>query len=258
MPSCATAEIRDRRQVSVRILRHTPGSRPGHRHDFRRDDLCSLLAALRAAHSLAGQGICYRETRPSFLQAGHLTNCGTSSSNHERPHAQRILYRCCTVTVHHSSSWTSIPLAVAVSGSATLGSTRGSCGKVPGSVVRSFTTKVHHCCERLARAGGRIFDPLCDSFNGAIPASVSASRRGWFDSGLWGPDPLKIGVSPLAPPRTSLQEPRASELLGVTRPTLYDLLGKHSSDAAQFGKHGPRTVEDSLTLPPPADATQGG
>jgi len=35
---------------------------------------------------------------------------------------------------------------------------------------------------------------------------------------------------------------RAAELLGVTRPTLYDLLGKHSIDAAQFGKHGPHTV----------------
>jgi hypothetical protein len=95
-----------------------------------------------ASSAFAGRpGICYRETRPSLLQAGHLTNCGTSSSNHERPHSQRILYRCCMVTVPHSSSWTSIPQSVAVSGSATLGSTRGSCGKVPGSVVRSFTTK---------------------------------------------------------------------------------------------------------------------
>jgi len=30
---------------------------------------------------------------------------------------------------------------------------------------------------------------------------------------------------------------RAADLLGVTRPTLYDLLGKHSIDAAQFGRH---------------------
>src|SRR5258705_288865 len=30
---------------------------------------------------------------------------------------------------------------------------------------------------------------------------------------------------------------RAAELLGVTRPTLYDLLGKHSIEAAQFGRH---------------------
>jgi excisionase family DNA binding protein len=29
---------------------------------------------------------------------------------------------------------------------------------------------------------------------------------------------------------------RAAELLGVTRPTLYDLLEKHHIDAAQFGK----------------------
>ena len=36
---------------------------------------------------------------------------------------------------------------------------------------------------------------------------------------------------------------RAAELLGVTRPTLYDLLGKHSIDAAQFSRHGPEAVE---------------
>ena len=35
---------------------------------------------------------------------------------------------------------------------------------------------------------------------------------------------------------------RAAELLGVTRPTLYDLLGKHSIDAAQFGKNGPHAA----------------
>jgi two-component system, NtrC family, response regulator len=29
---------------------------------------------------------------------------------------------------------------------------------------------------------------------------------------------------------------RAAELLGVTRPTLYDLLQKHQIDAAQFGR----------------------
>ena len=28
---------------------------------------------------------------------------------------------------------------------------------------------------------------------------------------------------------------RAAELLGITRPTLYDLLSKHQIDAAQFG-----------------------
>jgi DNA-binding NtrC family response regulator len=29
---------------------------------------------------------------------------------------------------------------------------------------------------------------------------------------------------------------RAAELLGVTRPTLYDLLEKHHIDSAQFGR----------------------
>jgi two-component system NtrC family response regulator len=32
---------------------------------------------------------------------------------------------------------------------------------------------------------------------------------------------------------------RAAELLGVTRPTLYDLLGKHGIDPAQFGRNAP-------------------
>jgi len=31
---------------------------------------------------------------------------------------------------------------------------------------------------------------------------------------------------------------RAAEFLGVTRPTLYDLLEKHHIDAAQFGRPG--------------------
>jgi two-component system NtrC family response regulator len=44
---------------------------------------------------------------------------------------------------------------------------------------------------------------------------------------------------------------RASELLGVTRPTLYDLLGKHSIDAAQFGRNAPAgTAEEALLVPP--------
>jgi two-component system NtrC family response regulator len=38
---------------------------------------------------------------------------------------------------------------------------------------------------------------------------------------------------------------RAAELLGVTRPTLYDLLGKHSIDAAQFGRHAPQAAESA-------------
>jgi two-component system, NtrC family, response regulator len=43
---------------------------------------------------------------------------------------------------------------------------------------------------------------------------------------------------------------RAAELLGVTRPTLYDLLSKHSIDAAQFGKNGAQA-------PAPLDAAAG-
>src|SRR5215470_8345190 len=45
---------------------------------------------------------------------------------------------------------------------------------------------------------------------------------------------------------------RAAELLGVTRPTLYDLLGKHSIDATQFGKSGPHAAEPAGAAPPPA------
>jgi len=43
---------------------------------------------------------------------------------------------------------------------------------------------------------------------------------------------------------------RAAELLGVTRPTLYDLLGKHSIDAAQFGKGAPQPAEVAAAPPP--------
>jgi two-component system NtrC family response regulator len=50
---------------------------------------------------------------------------------------------------------------------------------------------------------------------------------------------------------------RAAELLGVTRPTLYDLLGKHGIDAAQFGRHGPPAA-DSAAPEPPADNAGGG
>jgi two-component system NtrC family response regulator len=42
---------------------------------------------------------------------------------------------------------------------------------------------------------------------------------------------------------------RAAELLGVTRPTLYDLLGKHSIDAAEFGKNGPHPSEPAGAVP---------
>src|SRR5215475_12659252 len=45
---------------------------------------------------------------------------------------------------------------------------------------------------------------------------------------------------------------RAAELLGVTRPTLYDLLGKHGIDAAQFGRHASAAPESSLPVESPA------
>jgi two-component system NtrC family response regulator len=36
---------------------------------------------------------------------------------------------------------------------------------------------------------------------------------------------------------------RAAELLGVTRPTLYDLIERHHIDVASFGRHGSATVD---------------
>ena len=42
---------------------------------------------------------------------------------------------------------------------------------------------------------------------------------------------------------------RAAELLGVTRPTLYDLLEKHRIDAAQFGRNA-APVEAAPEQPP--------
>jgi len=45
---------------------------------------------------------------------------------------------------------------------------------------------------------------------------------------------------------------RAAELLGVTRPTLYDLLGKHGIDPAQFGR-----AAAEGTAPKPAPPAQG-
>ena len=50
---------------------------------------------------------------------------------------------------------------------------------------------------------------------------------------------------------------RAAELLGVTRPTLYDLLGKHGIDAAQFGRHGPQAVENPAPELPAEDTGSG-
>jgi two-component system NtrC family response regulator len=49
---------------------------------------------------------------------------------------------------------------------------------------------------------------------------------------------------------------RAAELLGVTRPTLYDLLGKHSIDAAQFGKSGPHAAESIAGAAAPAESPE--
>ena len=43
---------------------------------------------------------------------------------------------------------------------------------------------------------------------------------------------------------------RAAELLGVTRPTLYDLLGKHGIDPAQFGRHGSAPASGEVPAPP--------
>jgi two-component system NtrC family response regulator len=51
---------------------------------------------------------------------------------------------------------------------------------------------------------------------------------------------------------------RAAELLGVTRPTLYDLLGKHSIDAAQFGRHAPAAVLEGQGVQAPAGDTTDG
>jgi two-component system, NtrC family, response regulator len=48
---------------------------------------------------------------------------------------------------------------------------------------------------------------------------------------------------------------RAAALLGVTRPTLYDLLSKHSIDAAQFGRNAPPLVE-TVVAPAPAEPPQ--
>jgi len=50
---------------------------------------------------------------------------------------------------------------------------------------------------------------------------------------------------------------RAAELLGVTRPTLYDLIDKHGIDAAQFGRHVAATAE-SREAPTPASEVGGG
>ena len=50
---------------------------------------------------------------------------------------------------------------------------------------------------------------------------------------------------------------RAAELLGVTRPTLYDLLGKHSIDPAQFGRHAPPAADSPAPELPAQDTGSG-
>jgi len=50
---------------------------------------------------------------------------------------------------------------------------------------------------------------------------------------------------------------RAAELLGVTRPTLYDLIDKHSIDADQFGRHPVRPAEGRGVSAPPCSARGG-
>jgi two-component system NtrC family response regulator len=44
---------------------------------------------------------------------------------------------------------------------------------------------------------------------------------------------------------------RAAEFLGVTRPTLYDLLEKHRIDATQFGRNAPGATEAAADPPAP-------
>jgi len=68
--------------------------------------------------------VCYLRIWPSLWQAGHLTNFGSTSAIHERPHSQRILYRRCTATLPTFSWCASIPLAVAPRGGAACTITR--------------------------------------------------------------------------------------------------------------------------------------
>jgi two-component system, NtrC family, response regulator len=95
-------------------------------------------------------------------------------------------------------------------------------------------------------------------------AVVTASDLGLQDPGE-NPDHLNLRVArqraeaqaarqALAVAKGNLS--RAAELLGVTRPTLYDLLEKHRIDAAQFGRNAPapalaETVAESPAVPPP-------
>ena len=49
---------------------------------------------------------------------------------------------------------------------------------------------------------------------------------------------------------------RAAELLGITRPTLYDLIERHHIDAASFGRNGPPPPDNDGSLPPAAEPRQ--
>jgi excisionase family DNA binding protein len=46
---------------------------------------------------------------------------------------------------------------------------------------------------------------------------------------------------------------KAADLLGVTRPTLYDLLEKHKIGAAQFGRNAPVAAEAAAPEPAAPD-----
>ena len=51
---------------------------------------------------------------------------------------------------------------------------------------------------------------------------------------------------------------RTAELLGVTRPTLYDLLGKHSIDAAEFGRGAAVAASTAASPDPEPPLAEGG
>jgi two-component system, NtrC family, response regulator len=50
---------------------------------------------------------------------------------------------------------------------------------------------------------------------------------------------------------------RAAELLGVTRPTLYDLLEKHGLDASHYGRSPPAQAASADEAPPPPAGSSG-
>ena len=101
-------------------------ARPSHlsRCDARfvRPDFAGDAGTAAAAPSRVGGGSAGEDTRPSLRQAGHSTSVLSTSSNHERPHSQRIWYMRCAWTMLRSSSRTSIPLSASTrQGVATVG-----------------------------------------------------------------------------------------------------------------------------------------